>query len=73
MTSGFSRGGKMAERVEPWTVKELAEAVGVDASYIRRLCIQGKIEGTKLGRDWLIPGPVGAAWLKQRRSRWEKY
>jgi hypothetical protein len=63
-----------AERVEPWTIKELAEAAGVDASYIRRLCIQGKLEGAKKpARDWLIPAQVGADWLKQKRARWEKW
>lgn len=63
----------MTERTDPWTIKELAEAADVDASYIRRLCIQGKIEGAKKpARDWLIPAQAGEEWLEKRRGKWGK-
>jgi hypothetical protein len=62
----------MTERSEPWTIKELAEAADVDASYIRRLCIQGKIQGArKPARDWLIPAQVGEEWLEERHKRFD--
>ena len=31
-----------------------AEAVGYRAGYVRQLAIAGKIEATKLGRDWFV-------------------
>jgi len=37
-----------------YSVKEAAEKLGLDQSQIRRLLKQGKIEGKKWGRDWMI-------------------
>lgn len=54
------------------TVKKTAEAFGVSASYIRRLCRAGKISFVNTGHVWLVnldslaryfeagdPGPAG--------------
>ena len=60
-------------RTTPYTTKELAQAAGVDPSYLRHLLIAGKLAGDKVGRDWLIPADVGRAWLASRRARWEKF
>ncbi len=60
----------MAEPGKLWTTKELAEAAGVDASHIRRLLIDGKLKGRKVGRDWAIPDDVARAWLEERQKRW---
>ncbi len=58
------------EQGRPWSTKQLAEAAGVDDSYIRKLLIDGKIDGYKLGREWLIPDDVARAWLEERQKRW---
>jgi excisionase family DNA binding protein len=36
------------------TTAEAAALLGVDASQVRRLCIRGKLNATKHGRDWQI-------------------
>lgn len=37
-----------------YSVTEAAEKLGLDPSQIRRLLKKGKIEGKKLGRDWVV-------------------
>jgi len=34
--------------------KKAAEFLQLDQSRIRQLCIEGKIEAEKIGRDWII-------------------
>jgi hypothetical protein len=60
------------KRERPWSTVELAEAAGVDDSYIRQLLIAGKLEGFKLGPVWAIPAEVGQQWLDERRARRKK-
>lgn len=37
------------------SVTEFAEKVGRDASWIRRLLTLGKLQGMKVGNQWVIP------------------
>ncbi len=62
----------MADREQgrPWSTKQLAEAAGVDSSYIRQLLLSGKLDGYKVGRDWAIPDDVARTWLEARQKRW---
>ena len=34
--------------------KEAGEIAGVTTGYIRRLLLQGRLKGKKIGRDWLV-------------------
>ena len=63
----------MSERTEPWTTSELAKAAGVDDSWLRRLLIDGRLAGKKYGKTWLIPAEEGERFLREKRSRWEKF
>ena len=38
-----------------YTVKEFSEITGKDTGNIRRMLINGTIDGEKLGRQWIIP------------------
>ena len=62
----------MAEREagKPWGTVELAQAAGVDDSYIRQLLLADKLQGDKVGPVWLIPDHVARAWLAERKARW---
>jgi len=37
-----------------YSVNEAAQRLGLDPSQVRRLLIKGKIEGKKLGHDWVV-------------------
>ena len=37
-----------------YSVKEAANILDLDPSQVRRLLIKGKIEGKKLGHDWVV-------------------
>ena len=37
-----------------YSVNEVAQELGLDPSQVRRLLVKGKIEGKKLGRDWVV-------------------
>ncbi len=37
-----------------YSVNEAAQKLGLDPSQVRRLLKKGKIEGKKLGRDWVV-------------------
>jgi excisionase family DNA binding protein len=52
-----------------WTTRELAEAANVDASYLRRLLIDGQLAGYKRGRDWLIPYAAGQRFLEAEHHK----
>ena len=55
------------------TPEQLAERVGVSASYISRLCRQGRIKASKPGgRDWLIPDDEAERWLREREKKRKK-
>lgn len=36
------------------STKEAAEKLGISPDYVRRLLEQDKLEGKKLGRDWVV-------------------
>ena len=36
------------------TTKEAAELTGYSAAYFRQLIAKGKLEGCKIGRDWIL-------------------
>lgn len=43
------------KRPEGWiTTREAAELTGYTTAYIRMLCIGGKLQAQKWGRDWAI-------------------
>jgi excisionase family DNA binding protein len=52
-----------------WTAASLAAYVRAQGrhmsnSYVRRLCREGRIQATKLGRDWIIEDEEAQRWLK---------
>ena len=49
------------------TTRELAEKAGVSQAYIRRLCVEGVLEATRPGRDWLIPEEEAERWLRHHK------
>ncbi len=51
-----------------YTTKKLAQAAGVDPSYIRQLLIAKRIIGIKDGRDWIIAKEEGDRWLATRKD-----
>jgi len=63
--------GLMAERPDFWTAQQLAKAAGVDDSYVRRLCIDGKLDASKLGNRWVISDKVARDWLALRAKQQE--
>jgi len=52
-----------------WTTNRLAKAADVNPSSIRRLLAAGKLQGAKLGRDWIIPDDEAQRYLDARRNR----
>jgi hypothetical protein len=47
-----------------WTVPEMAQHPnGRTGGYIRRLLIEGRMKGRKVGRDWQIPDSEARKWL----------
>ena len=40
--------------VSVYSVDEASKKLGLDPSQVRRLLKQGKIEGKKLGHDWVV-------------------
>lgn len=63
----------MNERTKPYSTQELAREANVSDAYIRRLLIDGKLAGQKLGPVWMISVEEGRRFLTQKRARWEKY
>ena len=51
------------------SVKEAAEKLGISESHCRRLLIDGKIKGIKLGRDWVVRD---LRYKRKRRPKIEK-
>ena len=54
-----------------WTATSLAQAAGIDRSYVSRLCRQGKIVAQKFGQAWMIPYEEGQRWLNERAAESE--
>jgi len=59
------------QKREWWTAQDLAKAAGINDSYIRRLLIAGKLDGEKIGRQWLIRDQVARAFLLKRAEQKE--
>lgn len=36
------------------TIAEVAKELGVNVSYVRRLCADRRIKAVKVGRDWVV-------------------
>jgi excisionase family DNA binding protein len=52
-----------------YTTKEVAAAAGLsDDSWIRRLLIEGRLKGQKIGFQWLVYGRDLRAWLEAREA-----
>jgi hypothetical protein len=50
------------------TVTEVAAEMGWSVAWVRRLCAQGRMPGArKIGRVWVIPWPLPAAWREAAR------
>jgi excisionase family DNA binding protein len=57
---------------DDYSTKEIAELVGVSASYIRRVLFERKsvLRGRNIGgRLWLVSGQSLKLWLEQREER----
>lgn len=54
-----------------YTVSQYAELTGKDVGNIRRMLIQGKIKGEKLGNQWIIP--KDAVYPEDRRVKTGNY
>lgn len=54
-----------------WTVKELADAAGVNPSRIRQLIAAGKITARKVGNSNFIKDTEARRWLAQRGQKEE--
>ena len=53
-----------------YTTKEVAALAGLkDDGNIRRLLIAGRIDGQKIGRQWLVTGAAVRRWLSEREQR----
>ena len=61
------------EREKPYNTKELAKETNLTDAYIRYLCIGGKLQAEKFGRDWAIPADVGQRFIAERRAKWSKF
>ena len=48
------------------TTKQAAQRLGLSSDHVRRLLEQGKIQGKKLGRDWVI---LSLAYKRKRRVK----
>lgn len=52
-----------------WTTNELAREAKVSSAYIRQLLLEGKLEGHKQGRDWIILDRDAREWLEKREAK----
>ena len=46
-----------------------AEMLGFSPDYIRRLCLDGKIDAQKIGHDWIFPMSAIANIRRQRKLK----
>ena len=49
-----------------WSTRLLALAGGVSANYLCKLVRRKKLEGVRIGRDWVVTKVAGDAWLAKR-------
>lgn len=55
------------------TTKEAADKIGSNVSYVQRLCMQGKLDAKKFGRDWLIDPESVIQYIAQRKEKRGKH
>jgi excisionase family DNA binding protein len=48
------------------TINEAAQALGYSRQHTRLLARQGRLRGTKAGRDWMIPRAAVKEYIEQR-------
>ena len=61
----------MTENERELSVTQAAKKAGVQASYIRRLCADGRIQAKKIGgRFWIVNGADLARWMAERKQGW---
>lgn len=56
-----------------WSTQEIASAVGVDESNIRRALIDGRLAGFKVGRAWLVTDEEAKRFIAERQAKWNKF
>ena len=49
-----------------FSTKETGERLGLSADHVRRLLEQGKINGQKIGRDWVV---LDLSYKRKRKPR----
>lgn len=54
--------------VDFYTTKILAQESGLTQAYVRQLCIEGKIQAKKVGRDWVISYGEAVRFLRERKK-----
>jgi len=37
-----------------WTVKQATKELGISEQRLRKLLLEGRIRGIKMGRDWIV-------------------
>ncbi len=48
---------------------EAARLCGLNAAYLRQLCVRGRLKAKKVGRDWLTTRADLRAYLESRETR----
>lgn len=51
---------------ELWTTTQLAEAANVSTAYLRRIMIEGRLKGEKLGHIWTISNDEAQKFLNRK-------
>jgi len=49
-----------------YSVKEASAKLGISERRVRQLLVQGRIEGKKLGRDWVV---LGLDYTRKRKPK----
>jgi len=52
-----------------YTTTELAERANITRSRARQLCLAGRVDARKLGRDWLISVESAERWMRSDARR----
>lgn len=53
------------------TSREAGDRLGLDESYVRRLCAKGELKAIRKGYTWLIDPESVEQWQRQREKRHE--
>jgi excisionase family DNA binding protein len=52
-----------------YTVQDIARLTGIDEGFVRRSLIDGRLVGSKFGRQWAVVGRDLRRWLRTRIRR----